>query len=93
MVKGKFGKSVECLLLAGIEKKDDANLYAALSYMVGPANAPPLWSGQWGALNKQGGKPITAQIFIKFRGKGLPWVRFRAWLRADAWVRVFMRVK
>ena len=31
-----------------------------------------------------------AQIFSKFLGYGLPWVRFRAWLRAEAWVRVFI---
>ena len=53
----------------------------------------PLWSGQWGALNKLGKKPSRAQIFSKFLGKGLPRVRFMAWLRAEAWVIVFMRIK
>ena len=28
-----------------------------------------------------------AQIIRKFLGYGLPWVRFRAWLRAEARVR------
>ena len=61
--------------------------------MAGLANAPPLRSGQWGALNQPGEKLIRAPIFSKFLGMGFPWVRFMACLRAAAWVRVFMGVK
>ena len=53
----------------------------------------PLRSGEWGALNKPAHQPIRAQIFIEFAGKGFQWVRFRAWLRAEAWVMVFTMVK
>ena len=53
----------------------------------------PLGWSMGGTLNQQHGEPTRAQIFDKFLGWGLPWVKFKAWLRARALVKVFIRVK